>query len=70
MNTSERLAKWRRKNGYSYATAANVIGISSGVLHKIETGQISITVNSAQRLAKAFGLKKWWVLVTPVDAGR
>lgn len=66
--TQLRITKWRTKNKLSYAKAAKVVGISSGVLHKIETGKLRVTGDTAQRLAPVLGVAKWWTLVTPLEA--
>lgn len=60
----------RLKSGHSVHELSALSGISVDLIRKIERGERNVTAKSAQRLAKAFGLKKWWVLVTPVDAGR
>lgn len=60
----------RLKSGHSIDELSALSGVSVDLIRKIERGERNVTAKSAQRLAKAFGLKKWWVLVTPVDAGR
>ncbi len=64
LSTPERLPAWRKKEDLSYELAAEVTEISQGILHKIETGQMRVTDRTAKKLAKAWGLKSWWNLVT------
>ena len=64
MTTRERLASWRARKKLSYPAAGKITGISQGVLQKIETGQMRVTDRTAKKLAKAWGLKRWWNLVT------
>ena len=64
ISPSERIRKYRKRNKCSLIQLSEATRISIGHLSDIENGKAPITGKSAQKLAKAMGLKRWWNLVT------
>ena len=64
MNLRER----RMKRKMTVRDLAEKSGVSICAISEIETGKRRTTERSAKKLAKAFGLKNWWILCEDFSA--
>jgi len=58
------IKQYRRDQKLSLRALSAQTGISCALLCDIENSKAPVTAKTAQKLAKAMGIKKWWVLVS------
>ena len=53
----------RQKRNLTLRALSELSGVHYSLLSLIENEKAPVTAKTAQKIAKAFGLKKWWVFV-------
>jgi transcriptional regulator with XRE-family HTH domain len=62
MDSSARLRSWRKRQGYTQAKLAELLGVSRSFLGDIESGRTEVSRNLLTLLSERLGLRADWVL--------
>lgn len=70
MTVGEKVLRFRRKMGWNQEQFAAAAGLRRGHVSLIETGARRPNAATAQKLARAMGLRQWWRLCMEKTDGR